>query len=147
MKYLIKYKDGSVGVMTTVSDDTRPEDEMEKWTEEHKKSVESHRTLDESEMPEDRYFRDAWIDKEGKLHVDLDKSLAIHQNVLRELRKPKLEALDVEATIATEEGDAQRYARIVNDKKELRDITAHPELLSAQTPEAIKNFRPAVLFG
>lgn len=147
MKGLITHKNGSVSIMTMVSEDTNVLDEIAKLTPEYRETIDTVLRIEDADVPSDRYFRDAWTNKDDKIHVELDKSLVIHQNVLRELRKPKLEALDLEATMATEEGDVQRYARVVNDKKELRDITAHPELLSAQTPEEIKNFRPKVLFG
>jgi hypothetical protein len=147
MKYLIKHKDGSVAVMTTIDDATDPVNELAKLTPENKEKVESHRLMDESEMPTDRYFRDAWVHQDDKIHVDLDKSLAIHQNVLRELRKPRLEELDGEYMRALENADETAQKEAIAKKVALRDITAHPDLLMAKTPEEIKNFRPAVLFG
>lgn len=142
MKHLIKYKDGSVGIMTTVSDETRPEDEIAKWTEEHRSTVDSHRPLDETEMPEDRYFRDAWKHSEDKINVDMEKSRDIHRQVLRGLRKPLLEALDVEFIRAVEQFDDEEQALIRIKKQELRDITQHPGIVDAKTPEELKSFMP-----
>lgn len=146
MKYLIKHKDGSIGVMTTVNDSIDPLNEFAKLTIENREKIESHRPMDESEMPMDRYFRNAWVHKDDKIHVDLDKSLSIHQNVLRELRKPKLDELDGQYMRALENGDESIQKEIVAKKVELRNITVHPELLMAKTPEEIKNFRPKALF-
>jgi hypothetical protein len=146
MKNLITHKDGSVSIMTTVSDDINVLDEMDKLDPAYKETIDFILKIDEEDIPSDRYFRDAWVHKDEKIHVDLDKSLLIHQNVLREIRRPKLEALDLEFTRALESNDEQKKSEISIKKNELRDITVHPELLSAQTPEQIKNFRPAVLF-
>lgn len=145
MKHLIKYKDGSVAIMTTVSDETRPEDEIAKWTEEHRSSVDSHRPLDEAEMPEDRYFRDAWKHHDDSLGIDMDKCRDIHKDTLRELRLPKLEALDIEFIRASEAGDAFKQSEVAFRKQALRDVTVSPEILNAQTPEELKAFIPEIL--
>jgi hypothetical protein len=145
MKYLVKYNDGSVGIMTTVSKDIKPYDEILKWEASHAQSVESIREIEEQEIPEDRYFREAWTHSEDKLNVDMDKCKNIHRNILRELRKPKLEALDLEYMKADEQLDDEEKALIRAKKQELRDITQHSSIVNAQTPEELKSFMPSIL--
>ncbi len=145
MKYLIKNKDGSVHIMTSTSSDVTPEREILKWTQDHQENVESHRPIDESELPEDRYFRDAWMHSEDKVNVDMEKSRDVHRKVLRGLRKPLLEALDVEFIRAVEQFDDEEQALIRIKKQELRDITQHPGIVDAKTPEELKSFMPEML--
>lgn len=146
MKYLIKNKDGSVSVMTTTREDIDPNVEIEKWHPTLKENVESHTPIfDESEIPEDRYFRDAWTHSEDKINVDIEKCKEIHSNVLRELRKPKLEALDLEYIRADEQFDDEEKALIRIKKQELRDITKHLSIVNAKTPEELKSFIPEIL--
>jgi hypothetical protein len=145
MKHLIKYKDGSIGIMTTVLDETRPEDEFLKCTPEYVDNVEGHRPMEESEMPEDRYFRGAWTHSDDKINVDMDKAKDIHRNVLRELRKPKLEALDIEFIRADETFDDEEKSLIRIKKQELRDVTQAPEIVNAKSLEELKSFMPDIL--
>lgn len=145
MRYLIKKKDGSVSIMTTVSDDIDPSNEFLKWSQEANDEIESHRPMDDSEMPEDRYFRNAWMHKNDKLEVDMEKSRDIHRNVLRELRKPLLEELDVEFMRASEAGDEIRKAAVSIRKQLLRDLPDSREITNATTPEELKAFMPSIL--
>lgn len=91
------------------------------------------------QIPEDRYFRNAWLhDNEGKVNIDMEKAVEIHKDKLREERAPMLAALDLEYMRADEAGDSQKKLDIVQKKNALRDITNHPEILSAATPEELK---------
>jgi len=145
MKHLIKYKDGHVGIMNTVEDDINPSDEILKWYESEREKIDSHCPLKEEDIPKDWYFRDAWCHHEDKIRVDIDKCKDIHRNNLRELRKPKLERLDVKFMRASETGDEERKKEVVALKQYLRDITQHPDLLNATTPEEVKSFMPDIL--
>ncbi len=145
MKHLIKYKDGSIGIMTTVLDETKPENEFLKLSQEDQDKIHSHRPMDESEMPSDRYFRNAWIHHEDKIHIDIEKCRNIHRDNLRELRRPKLEALDLEFMRASEKNDEPKKNEIISKKQELRDITMHQSILNASTPDELKAFMPEIL--
>ena len=144
MKYLIKNKDGSVSIMNTVGGAT-PEECLAKWHPSEKIKVESHRAVNDSEIPDDRYFRDAWSHKLDKIEVDMPKAMDIHLGRLREMRKPKLEALDIESMRAIEEDDKDKQRQIAADKKALRDVTISPDVLNASTPEELKNAVPSIL--
>jgi hypothetical protein len=82
----------------------------------------SHREIDDFELSQDRYFRNAWMDN-GKLDIDPVKALEIKKEKLRALRKPKLEELDVEFMRAVELGDAILQSYIAKKKQILRDVT------------------------
>lgn len=94
--------------------------------------------IEESEIPSDRYFRNAWVAGQGTVTHDLEKCKDIQKEVLRSKRKPRLEALDSEFMKALESGDSAKQQSVAAEKQRLRDITKHPSLLGALTPEAIK---------
>ena len=87
-----------------------------------------YKIIEDTELPQDRQFRNAW---KFDLKEDLEISKEIRKEQLREERKPVLESLDVEYTIADEEQDAakkadiikKKKADIIKKKKALRDIT------------------------
>ena len=75
--------------------------------------------------------------------VNPDKAKAIWKDKWREVRKPKLEALDVAYMRATETNDNSEIARIVSEKQELRDVTNTP--IPGTTTEEIKAVWPEIL--
>ena len=100
----------------------------------------SHREVEDSELPQDRYFRDAWMDN-GKLDIHPAKALEIKKDKLRALRAPKLAELDVEFMRAVEQGDAVLQSEIAVKKQILRDVKLN---LPADLEE-LKNYMPDCL--
>lgn len=146
MKYLIKQKDGSVSVMVTTSPDVLPEDEIKKWPKEVQENVELIiKAEEESDIPHDRYFRNAWAIVDNKISIDMPKAIEIHLDNLREIRKPILESLDVEFSKAVEENNEAAKFDIVSKKNKLRDVTKLPQILNSKTPEELKSFIPEIL--
>jgi len=97
-------------------------------------------------VPTDRTFRDAWrADPELGCKVDMPAAVEIHKNRLRELRAPKLAALDVEFMQALESGDAVKLVAVAAQKQALRDVTKDAALAKAETPEALKAVLPEAL--
>lgn len=103
----------------------------------------SHREIDDNQIPEDRYFRNAWTDDFQTKTIDInsDKALEIKKNKLRILRAPKLEALDIEYIKAIEKSDGELQATISDKKQVLRDVTLN---LPADLIE-LKNYMPQCL--
>lgn len=105
---------------------------------------ETWRIVDTDEIPQDRTFRDAWSDT-GCIGVDMPKARDIHRQRLRDARRPQLEALDVAYMRAEEEGDDARKSSIRAAKQVLRDITRHPDIDAAKTPDELKIAATGVL--
>lgn len=102
--------------------------------------------VDESEIPTDRTFRNAWRKDRGKpCHICMDTAREIHKERLRLQRIPKLQALDVEYQKADEKGDVELKAKIAAKKQALRDCTKHPCIAKAKTPEELKEAIPPAL--
>lgn len=101
--------------------------------------------VDESSIPTDRTFRNAWKAGNCCVEHDMDKCRELHKEKLRQLRAPKLAALDVEYMQADEAGDIAKKAQIAAKKRALRDVTKDPLIESAQTPEDLKVVIPVAL--
>lgn len=101
--------------------------------------------LDESELPQDRYFRDAWIQKMSGVSVDLEKGKDIHINFLRQERNEKLKASDQELLKAVEQG--QDLTELQAKRQALRDmpVDAKKHLDHISDLDAIKKFKPDIL--
>ena len=143
MRILIKQAGGGVGIMHA-----NPEQEesaltayAEKWVDTEFAYV-SRREVDESEIPSDRTFRDAWLDSGNEIIHDMPKCREIWRNRLRELRAAKLIALDIAYIRADEIGDNAEKQRIITQKQALRDVTDDPRIEAAQTPDALKAVMP-----
>lgn len=96
-------------------------------------------------IPEDRYFRDAWLHEAGALYIHMDKAREVHKNALREKRAEILIALDTAYLQADERGDSVEKAIIAQKKQSLRDITAHPDLDAVTDLDALKQVGMDVL--
>lgn len=91
-----------------------------------------------ADVPSDRSFRDSWTWREGKIVHDMTRAKSIHRDRLREVRRPMLEALDVDYLRAQESGNSEDMARIVERKQKLRDITKDPQIDQADTIDQLK---------
>lgn len=99
----------------------------------------SYRIVNDSDIiPRDPY-RASWkVDQDFKIIHDLDKAKEIHKDLIRQLRAPKLEALDIKYQRADEEGDLELKKAIVLKKKKLRELTNHPIIDAAKTIDELK---------
>jgi len=98
------------------------------------------------QLPDDRYFRNAWRD-DGAISVDMSKAREIHRDRLRALRKPLLADLDIAYMRAQEAGDTKVATDVVAQKQTLRDCTDDPRIDAAATPEELKAVIPDALKG
>jgi len=114
-----------------------------------KAGIQGHRplhitgTCDESELPEDLYFRGAWELVRGKVRVNMPRARSIHMDRIRVARNAALVELDVKFLRAVESHDiiAQEELRIL--KIELRDIPQTFDLGNdLDTPERLKSRWP-----
>lgn len=102
-----------------------------------------YKIVDVSSIPSDRTFRNAWEHcPVNGTKVNTAKAKAIHLDRLRELRAPKLAALDIAYQRADEMGDAQGKRDLAAKKQALRDVTKSvlPDNLAA-----LKDFIPDIL--
>lgn len=81
------------------------------------------RIVEDSMIPSDRTFRDAWEFNGSAILENVDKAKEIHKKRLRLYREPLLQNLDVMYIRAHESG--LDTTEILTEKQRLRDITKH----------------------
>lgn len=160
VRIAITFDNGSVGIMQFVTREYM-KDGSTRWVRaatEETVAVEiarssydakpvSFRIMDAlEELPEDRYFRNAWRD-DGAISVDMPKAREIHRDRLRALRKPVLADLDVAYMRAQEASDTKAAADVVAQKDALRDCTDDPRIDAATTPDELRAVIPDALKG
>jgi len=102
-----------------------------------------YKIVDVSSIPSDRTFRNAWEHcPVNGTKVNTAKAKAIHLDRLRELRAPKLAALDIAYQRADELGDAQGKRDFAAKKQALRDVT---KAVLPDNLAALKDFIPDIL--
>lgn len=146
MKILIKRSDGGVSILNPTMEAT-PETILRDV--QGSRGYVSHREIDETLIPEDRTFRDAWTDDNPTptIDVDMEKAREIQKDNLRTERQPLLDELDIEFMRAVESGDTALQKEISTKKQALRDITDHPDIENAKTPEELKQAGTEVING
>lgn len=97
--------------------------------------------VDEDHIPVDLTFREAWVLKDAKPTVDMQRARDVQRARLREQRAPLLAGLDVEWSRAMAKGDARAAQEIETKRQTLRDVTTDPAIDAAQTPAALKAIR------
>lgn len=143
--------DGGVVIMQVFTD-ADPAGEVKRWhpDEQAKVDVSGIKPVKPSDIPSDRTFRNAWT---PDLTVDIAKARGVWKQKMRTARVPKFALLDAEADILNEKyvagtisaDERTRFAQVTALKKELRDVTAHPGIAAARTPDELKAVWPDCL--
>jgi len=148
MKTVIKCTDGSVAVMTLVEGADLSE-ALRKWGNVNPGKYLSHRQMEDSAIPKDRKFREAWADTtlEPMIDIDMVKARAIHLARIRVKRNAELARLDTDAIRAEDMGLTEELTKIRAKKQVLRDLpqTIQANLEAAKTVEELKAIQPAIL--
>jgi hypothetical protein len=92
------------------------------------------RFVENSEIPIERNFRDAWVDSATEINIDMDKARSIHLERIRIKRNAELSKLDIEAIKAQDTEDLETLSQIRLRKQELRDL---PETLASTLALAV----------
>lgn len=83
--YLLKNSDGTVRIMKILAEGVDVEDEIARLQD--GASIVSYREIDESEIPADRAYREAWVDDPKKgLIVSPEKKTAVDVKIMRQNR-------------------------------------------------------------
>ena len=91
------------------------------------------------------YFFSAWrLDASGRLTWNKAAADAMKRDQFRALRKPRLEALDVDFMRALERGDTASLAEIAAQKQALRDVTS-TDLSLSTSPKSLYEYLPETL--
>ena len=96
----------------------------------------SYEIVEDSAIPTDRSFRNAWKQNGKTIETDITKAKEIHKANIRLARKDKLAELDIEFQKALE--TSASTTDIVSKKQALRDAPADSAIASADTEAKLK---------
>lgn len=131
-KILVKRNDGGVSII--VPGDSATPETMERDARAVPGYV-SHREIDDSDIPADRAFRDAWEDSQPGPQVDINLDKV--KEVVRKKRNAALERLDVEAI--KEQRKPNGNVEEINIKaQELRNIPQNDARFKSDNLEELK---------
>ena len=85
------------------------------------------------------------VDEDNMLAYDMVKARNIWRDILRRLREPKLQELDLAYQRADESGNTALKAEIVTNKNILRDCTANPDIEAATSLNDLRRTLPELL--
>ena len=102
-------------------------------------------TVQPSDCPTDRSFRDAWSYDGSNFGINITKAKEIHKANIRIAREPKLTDLDIEFQRALE--TSADTSAIVAKKKALRDAPANTAIDAAKTESELKAVWDTAILG
>ena len=98
-------------------------------------------------VPNNRDFRGAWSLSGNVISEDLTKAKEIFKDKVRDVRNPKLTALDADYMKALEDGDTAAQSAIATVKQALRDAPAASAIDAATDMAGLKSAWDASLLG
>ena len=96
----------------------------------------SYEIVEDSAIPTDRSFRNAWKQNSKTIETDMTKAKEIHKENIGKARISKLAELDIEFQRALETGAST--TDIVSKKQALRDAPSDSAIASADTEAKLK---------
>jgi hypothetical protein len=115
MKPVIKRADGGVSIVTLVGDADLDE-VLAKWQSAHPGEYVSHREMEDSAIPTDRTYREAWTDTtpEPIIDIDADKVSMISAKAAAVIDEEAIQTTLREIALADTERMAASRAAIMN---------------------------------
>jgi len=129
-KVIFTNSDGTVSIMTPI------EGTAEECAKRDLPSGTSYEIVNDSVIPTDRSFRNAWKQNGKTIETDIAKAREIHKNNIRAAREPLLNALDIEFQKALETSSST--TDIVSKKQALRDAPADSAIAAASNEAELK---------
>ena len=129
-KVIFTNSDGTVSIMTPI------EGTAEECAKRDLPDGTSYEVVDDSVVPTDRSFRNAWKQNGKTIETDMAKAREIHKTNIREARAIKFAELDVEFQRALETSSST--TDIVAKKQLLRDAPAASGISTAASEADLK---------
>jgi len=107
----------------------------------------SCRECNETDLPNNRNFRDAWEATETAVRVNMPSARLIHMDRIRAVRNKEFDRLELDRhqLSAVASGDTFTASEIEAQKQVLRDLPHTFDLSSGNTPASLEALWPSVL--
>lgn len=139
-------EDGSVRITQMIDDTIDVDAEVEKISaSDPTLTFKFKGKLSETGVAINFFYGALVVDEDNNLAYDMVKARDIWRDILRRLREPKLQELDLAYQRADEAGNATLKAEIVAKKNILRDCTADPDIEAATSLNDLRRTLPELL--
>lgn len=139
-------EDGSVRITQMIDDTIDVDAEVEKISaSDPTLTFKFKGKLSETGIAINFFYGALAVDSDNKLAYDMVKARDIWRGILRRLREPKLQELDLAYQRADESGDSVLKAEIVAKKNILRDCTNDPAIEAATSLNDLRRTLPELL--
>lgn len=99
--------------------------------------------LDQSDLPRDRKWRDAWIVADGAIEIDMQRASRLFMQRIRIMRNREMEKLDREQLIL--QSKSKPIDAVADKKHVLRDLPKTINTAFAKTVQELEALWPAIL--
>ncbi len=139
-------EDGSILITQMVNDDIDVDAEIEKIKlSQPELKFRMKGKMSETGIAINFFYKALVLDKNNNFAYDMVKAREVWKDILRQLREPKLQELDLLYQRADEDGDLEAKADIIAKKKILRDCTTDPAIAAAKTLNDLRRTLPELL--
>jgi len=139
-------EDGSVRITQMVDDSIDVDEEIERIASSQPELTFRFKgKLSETGIAINFFYKALVLDEDDNFAYDMAKARDVWKDILRRLREPKLQELDLQYQLADEDGDAELKAEIVAKKRILRDCTADPAIAAATSLNDLRRTLPELL--
>lgn len=139
-------EDGSVRITQMIDDTIDVDEEIERIAAAHPELTFRFKgKMSETGIAINYFYKALVLDEDDNFAYDMAKARLVWKDLLRQLREPKLQELDVQYQLADEEGDVELKAEIVAKKRILRDCTANPAIAAATSLNDLRRTLPELL--
>lgn len=139
-------EDGSIRITQMIDDTIDVELEAERIAASHHDlTFRFTGKLSETGIAINYFYGALTLDDDDNFAYDMAKARLIWKDMMRRLREPKLQDLDVQYQLADEAGDADLKAEIVAKKNILRNCTDNPDIEAATSLNDLRRTLPELL--
>lgn len=139
-------EDGSIRITQMINDTIDVELEAERIAASHPEyTFRFIGKLSETGIAINYFYGALALDEDNNFAYDMVKARLIWKDMMRRLRAPKLQQLDLEYQLAIENNDEQLKAEIVAKKNILRNCTDNPDIETATSLNDLRRTLPELL--
>lgn len=139
-------EDGSVRITQMIDDTVDVDAEITKIAASHPEYTFRFKgKMSETGIAINYFYGALTLDSNNNFAYDMVKAREIWKNMMRRLREPKLQQLDLQYQLALEAGDEDLKADIIAKKNILRDCTDNPAIATAGSLNDLRRTLPELL--
>lgn len=139
-------EDGSVRITQMINDTINVDNEIRRIASSHPELTFRFKgKMSETGIAINFFYKALTLDEDNNFAYDMAKARLVWKDILRQLREPKLQELDLQYQRADEDGNDQLKAQIVYKKVILRDCTDNPDIAAATSLNDLRRTLPELL--